>query len=176
MAIAITKLDAARRQLKEAIRLWFQDGDPVAIHCLACSAHEIIHDLNQKKKGRDLLYDSVVIKDEYQKDWARRLKAPYNFFKHADKDADDVLEFDPRLTQAFILFSIMGLQILGQKGDEISRAFVFWIFLHQPDLLTEKGRKFIDQIPKELQQTMKDIAKLDFFRVFTTLLKDHFTA
>ena len=32
--IRIGKLDAARRQLQAAITLWFNDGDPVAIHYL----------------------------------------------------------------------------------------------------------------------------------------------
>src|SRR5207245_10811773 len=33
--ITVTKLDAARRQLRTAIRLWFEEGDPVSIHTLA---------------------------------------------------------------------------------------------------------------------------------------------
>jgi hypothetical protein len=41
--VAITKLEAARRQLRVAISLWFQDGDEVSIHTLACTAHEIIN-------------------------------------------------------------------------------------------------------------------------------------
>ena len=49
--VAITKLDAARRQLWVAISLWFQDGDEVAIHTLACAAHQIIHDINQHRGG-----------------------------------------------------------------------------------------------------------------------------
>ena len=32
--IVVTKLDAARRQLRTAIRLWFQEADPVSIHTL----------------------------------------------------------------------------------------------------------------------------------------------
>jgi len=45
----INKLDAAKRQLRAAIRLWFDDGDPVAIHTLAHASHEIIHSLFKKK-------------------------------------------------------------------------------------------------------------------------------
>jgi hypothetical protein len=36
--IVVTKLDAARRQLKTAIRHGFEDGDPVAIHTLIAAA------------------------------------------------------------------------------------------------------------------------------------------
>jgi hypothetical protein len=65
--ITITKLDAARRQLGIAISLWFQDGDEVAIHTLACAAHQIIHDINRHRGGRDLLFDSLVFRDEYRR-------------------------------------------------------------------------------------------------------------
>jgi hypothetical protein len=39
--IVVTKLDAARRQLRTAIHLWFNDGDPVSIHALAFAAYEL---------------------------------------------------------------------------------------------------------------------------------------
>ncbi|MGA7882424.1 MAG: hypothetical protein WCD63_16300 [Terrimicrobiaceae bacterium] len=34
---AVTKLESARRQLRVALSLWFQDGDEIAIHALACA-------------------------------------------------------------------------------------------------------------------------------------------
>ena len=86
--VAITKLDAARRQLRVAISLRFQDGDEVAIHTLACAAHQIIHDINQHRGGRDLLFDSLNFKDEYRKEAVNWLKKDMNFFKHADKDPE----------------------------------------------------------------------------------------
>ncbi len=56
----ITKFEAAKRQLDTAITLWFSEADTVSIHTLVCSAHQIIHDINQQKGHRDLLYDSLV--------------------------------------------------------------------------------------------------------------------
>jgi hypothetical protein len=56
--ITVTKLDAAKRQLRTALRLWFDDGDPVSIHTLLAAAHEIIHTLYRRKGLRDLLFDS----------------------------------------------------------------------------------------------------------------------
>jgi hypothetical protein len=38
----ITKLDAAKRQLATAIRLYFEDRDPVSVHTLVMAAGEII--------------------------------------------------------------------------------------------------------------------------------------
>jgi len=115
----IRKIDAAQRQLDSAITLWFQDCDTVATHTLACSAYQIIHDINQDKKGRDLLLDTVVIKDEFRHDFISRVKSSYNFFKHANKDPnpDGVIEFDSSLTELFIFFSIFGLELNGIKSN-----------------------------------------------------------
>jgi hypothetical protein len=49
--IEISKLDAAKRQLKTAINLYFSYGDPVSIHTLASAAREILYDLNKKHSG-----------------------------------------------------------------------------------------------------------------------------
>jgi hypothetical protein len=39
--LKISKLDAAKRQLEVAIRLYFYFGDPVAIHTLTAAAYNI---------------------------------------------------------------------------------------------------------------------------------------
>jgi hypothetical protein len=64
----IDKLEAACRLLNTAIVLWFNNGDAVSIHTLACSAHHIVHDINYLKGGMDLLYDSLIFKDEYRRE------------------------------------------------------------------------------------------------------------
>ena len=50
----INKLDAACQQLNTAISLWFSDGDAISVHTLACSAYQIVHDINRRQGGRDL--------------------------------------------------------------------------------------------------------------------------
>ena len=81
----ITKIDAARRQLRTAIELWFADGDPISIHTLAAAAYQIIHDLNRRNKGPDLLLDSKYIKDEKRREFVSLVKSTSNFMKHADR-------------------------------------------------------------------------------------------
>ena len=137
--VAITKLEAARRQLRVAISLWFQDGDEVAIHTLACAAHQIIHDINQHRGGRDLLFDSLNFKGEYRKEAVDWLKKDMNFFKHAEKDPEGVTEFSPMMTELFIMMSLMGLELFGLKHDSTEAAFVIWYGLKNPQILTEKA-------------------------------------
>ena len=38
----ISKLDAAKRQLEMAIKLYFNDDDPISIHTLASASEEIL--------------------------------------------------------------------------------------------------------------------------------------
>jgi hypothetical protein len=49
----ITKLDAARRQLRTAVTLFFQHGDEVAVHTLTAAAHQILIDLLKPQGGED---------------------------------------------------------------------------------------------------------------------------
>ena len=81
--ITLTKLDAAKRQLRTAIRLWFEDGDPVSVHALAYAAYEIAHVVSKKRNHtrRDLIYDSLAVKDEYRAEFNISIKKHANFFK-----------------------------------------------------------------------------------------------
>ena len=171
----IRKIVAAQRQLDVAITLWFQGGDTVAIHILACSAYQIIHDINQNKKGRDLLLDTVVIKDEFRRDFISRIKSSYNFFKHArnDPDPDGIIEFDSSLTELFLLFSIIGLELNGIKSNPPRNAFTLYLAIHKPRIMTEKFRKFLaENIPSEDLQNIREIERNHFLEYFSLLWRE----
>jgi len=168
----INKLDAACRQLNTAILLWFTEGEPVAIHTLACSAHQIVHDINHKRGTLDLLYDNLVFKDEYRREVNRRLKEHYNFFKHADKDPDAVIEFDPKITEWFVIYTSLGLEHLGQKPDEVRGAFNIYYGLCNPQYLSEKGKRtYIDNVPEKTRTKTLVLPKYQFFAWYTRLRK-----
>jgi hypothetical protein len=50
--LTISKLDAAKRQLETVIRLYFSNGDPVAIHTLTGAAHTVVRDIGAKTRQR----------------------------------------------------------------------------------------------------------------------------
>src|SRR5712692_10574841 len=111
--IKVNKLDAAIRQLRTAIVLWFNEGDPVAVHALAFAAYEVIHAVSKKRNPtrRDLLFDSVLIRDEYRSRFNIGLKKHAYFLKHADRDPDAEIEFNPELSETFILYAICGREL-----------------------------------------------------------------
>ena len=165
--IVIQKLDAASRQISTAIELWFKEADPISIHVLACSAYQIVHDINHKRGGRDLLYDSLVIKDEYRKEWIDRIKRTYNFLKHADRDPAETVEFDPVNNEFFILYTGLGLELLGVKPNIARAAFTLYQMLSRPDILTESGKADLEPFPQTMIQQALTMKKSTFFEQYT---------
>jgi hypothetical protein len=144
--IKVTKLDAAKRQLRAAIRLFFDDDDPVAIHTLAAASQEIIHRLYRNKGLDNLLFDSCAIHDEFRAEWARTLKAPATFFKHAKQDADGILEFCPDVNAFFILFSCKALNEMQEPPEVEEFTFMQWFLIHNPHIATINGG-LLDSVP-----------------------------
>ncbi len=164
--INISKIEAAKRQITKAIKLWFQDEDPIAIHTLTCSAYQIVHDINTKQKGRDLLYDSLLIKDEYRKMWINKLKESYNFLKHADKDSQDNMEFDPSINEKYIMFTCYGLRLLNEEQNIAMAAFTLYQMLTHPEILTDEGRLDIEKYPESMREKVLEISKNDFYEYY----------
>jgi hypothetical protein len=165
--VTITKLDAARRQLQTAIELWFADGEPVSIHALAFAAYEIVHVISKKRnRSIPLIFDARIIKDEYRKEWNNHIKKSSVFFKHADRDPNDSIDFQPALSEFFISFAIVGLELCGEKLTDVESAFMFWLQLHHPNLLNEEGRLFIGRIPINVLEESRNIPRHIFLDAF----------
>jgi hypothetical protein len=141
MKVITTKIEAARAQLGDAIKMWFHDGELASMHVLACSAFQIVSDINAARGGRDLLYDSAVVKKERRTEWIKLLKASYNFLKHADKDPDPdaQVELQAASTEIFILYACLGLEVLGYALDKTEHAFATYFALTHPDLVVDDG-------------------------------------
>jgi hypothetical protein len=105
-SVTISKVDAAHRQLRTAITLWFTESDPVSTHALVFAAYEVLHTVSKKRtpSRRDLLFDSDRIKDEYRSDFNKLIKKHAYFFKHADREPEGIIEFNPNVNEMFIFF------------------------------------------------------------------------
>ncbi len=104
--ITVTKPDAAERQLCAAIRLFLVDGDPVAIHTLASAAAQITADLMKAKGMTSIVRGATLVREDRRKEVLKTMAAPENFFKHADRDPDGAIEFNPESTEFFIFASL----------------------------------------------------------------------
>lgn len=164
-------MDAAKQQLRTALELWFADRDPVSVLTLAASAHQIVHDLNRRNKGPELLFDSNVIKPEQKKQIVALLKSEMNFFKHADKGKvrpTDIIEFDPTVrAETFFFMTINGLLFLGSRLGDIEIAFMVWLRLHRPDWLNPRWNKNgRNSVPVDVLEKLKVVKRAEFLECF----------
>jgi hypothetical protein len=162
----ISKVSAARRQLDTAIELWFLDKGEVCVQTLVGAAYQIIHDINQKKGAvHDLLYDSLVVKDEYRSKWVAIIKNPVNFFKHADNDPDAIVEFNPVSSLLFMIFCLLGLKAIGERTNDVEDTLTLWITIHEPSLVTEAYKKLLaESVSLEAVAHLKAIPKGEFLK------------
>jgi hypothetical protein len=164
--ISITKLDAARRHLTTAIKLWFADGDPVSMHSLGYAAYEVIHVLSKNANRKEtLIYDTEFIREEFRSDFYKLVRKAPNFFKHADRDPDGTVEFTPQFTEMFFLFSILGLETMGLKLGGEEKAFLLWLSIHNPGTMADGAmQKFLQGFPVEVMEETRSIPKAEFFK------------
>lgn len=165
--IIVTKLDAACRQLRTAIRLWFQNGDPIAIHTLASAAHEVIHTLFRRAGHSGLLFDADFIKDEYRSDWAKLLKRNASFFKHAQRDPDGKLEFNPQTNIGLLSASLCGVGKLSAPLGVEEAALFLYLRVHRPNWFRHQLAK--NGVPINLFHAFGHYEREDFFEMYEEL-------
>lgn len=103
----ITKLEGAERQLRAAIRLFFEEGDMLPVQTLVAAAHEVLFQLSGKKTGGSLLKNSGFIRPEMEKKWIDGINDVPNFLKHAGKDSTKSTEFFPDTMEYWIFDCIL---------------------------------------------------------------------
>jgi hypothetical protein len=134
--IKISKLDAARRQILTAIRLYFNHGDIVSMHTLAAAAFKITQNICDKSPNLpDSLTDWIdqLVKPEDKNVFWNKLHETANFFKHANHDPDAVHEFSPEQTENILFFAVYQYQQLTGEWSAEIRLFTNWYMLHHPE-------------------------------------------
>jgi hypothetical protein len=134
----VSKLDAARRQLREAILLYFERRDAVAIHTLASAAHQVLADLGERKGGAGILKNPKYIRPEKKEELLRILNEAQNFFKHADRDPDTTFEFRVASTPLFLFDAV---EMWGElTGSFFREALVYriWYFFAHPQIIAQE--------------------------------------
>jgi hypothetical protein len=157
--ITVTKLDAARRQLDAAIGLWFVEADPIPIHTLASASHETIHNLYRKKRLKRLLIGGDILNAMQKQQWSELVKRHYNFFRHANRDAQASIEFNPNTNEFIFFFSLIGLKRMKISLTMIESAFLFWFFVNKPSFRQEDSH---DDANIESLDELRGISKHEF--------------
>lgn len=124
--IWINKLDVAERQIVEAITLFYESRDPVVIHTIIASAHQILHDIGSESGITGAIKNPEGMTRKEFREHVKSVNEPYNYFKHADKDPDSKINVAPinEFTMDFILDAVIMLQNI--KRDLPLKAKLFW--------------------------------------------------
>ena len=137
----IAKLDAARRQLETAIELYFQGGDVVSLHTLAAASREILADLCAHREVEPVLSQERLLKElvkpEFRDTLYQALHKAENFFKHADRDQDVLLSFNPAQSEFILLEGVEAYVELTKELPALILAFRTWWMIHHRSMLAK---------------------------------------
>lgn len=143
MTVRVSKLEAARRQLRVAIEMLFSGADPVAVHTLVGAASILASDLAKRHHPdghwEKLAQQANGLTAKQYNDVARTTQ---NFLKHADRDSEDVYEFDPAETDALAFGAVCNLGNFGDLGLEESVLLLWYFACHDPDQKGDIGEPF----------------------------------
>jgi hypothetical protein len=137
----ISKLEAAKRQLDAAIRIFFKNEDMLAIHTVSRAAFRVLFDLTKEGDVKSALQTHM------NKVGHARFNEETNFLKHADQDPGAEIDEDFQVfTEAGIGMAI-GLYKHHNKNLSPEMAgFLVWSQFMRPGLydLSEESAKFIE--------------------------------
>lgn len=135
--VTVSKLEAAERQLREAIRLFFDRRDPIAIHTLAGAASQILYDLAKHKGLVSYIRGNPLVRENMRGKWVAMLNEAQSFFKHADRNPDGIYEFPIHSTRAFLLEGVSLYEQLAGKLFWEAQVYSIWFALKHSDLLMQ---------------------------------------
>jgi len=163
--MVVTKLDAAVSHTVRAIYTYFEK-DPLPALSLTWAANEILRDLIGGRKGvpASMLRDHPRIIEEYRKEYLAICAKIPNFLKHADKDPDATVEFEPDVVPLLLMDNI---QMLGRLDVALpfEAWFLFnWVPLKFPNL---KNQDYVE--PPELVRAQAQIDPNDYEAILRAL-------
>ena len=148
--VRLSKLDAARRQLHVAIRMYFNEGDVVAMHTLTAAAFALVQNMLDAKGSKEspTQWINAAIRPEYRKRCWKALHQTANFLKHADKDSEKFHEFAPEETENLLFMAAYHYRLLTMDDTPETRLMVNWYFMKYPDIVDSAHASRLIQIKK----------------------------
>jgi len=136
----ISKMDAARRQLDTTITMLFSEMDDIAIYTLVIAAGTVLRNLC-KHAHKDSLVD-VIMTPEHRKDYITHMSRASNFFKHADRDPNTILDWNAKeeLNDTLILQACLDYKTVTGSNTWPMQYFVIWFALVHPNWITPEAR------------------------------------
>jgi hypothetical protein len=172
--IRINKIDAARRQIDAAIRMTFGEEDPVAVHSVVAAAHRIVRDICERRGDiESYLQFTDWIAPGHEKEFWKHWNASANFLKHADEDADHILELDNEAADFLIVITSKWYKDLGYSPSPEMRTFAGWWTIQYPNMLKPDALAATGVIVQfaAAAAAMKPLSRLDRLKAGLIMLR-----
>jgi len=162
----VRKVDAARRQLDEAIRLWIEGRDLLAIHTLTMAAFSILYDV---ANHQSLLREDDPLILLLSRLGHKRFRRLANFLKHGDKDPlssfiePPIAEHEWRIGFALLLYRLIVNDLSPEMGAFHLTMFGTYPELFQvapdPDPDIEEGAQYGAELLRKSWELRQRMAK-----------------
>jgi hypothetical protein len=122
--------------------LFVDGGDVVSIHTLASAANAILKDICRKKNAPDSFDAEIVriVRPEKVKEFHRIMNRHANFFKHADTDADGIVEdFKEEQNDGLLLRCLWNYRAAGFPYSPAMGGFTTWFNIFHYELLKDES-------------------------------------
>lgn len=157
--VPVSKIDAVKQQIDEAIWMFFNRRNPIAIHSIVGAAHQVLHDLTDRNSSM-IKNDRAASASSKNKNWYRRLNKEYNFFKHAETDKDKTINFDPLLHTYYLVDCVYMYRALTGESPHNHNIFDAWFALANPNAIGNQSSKLL------AEQSAKSVLNPDNFELF----------
>lgn len=110
------------------------------------------------------------VRKEHVAKVGRKLNEAENFFKHADRDPDQLLSFNPGMSELLLWDCCMKYHQLSGEYTLHTNAFFAYFTFKEPDLLIwpEPLQLFMRVLMHEGKQCVENVSKQEFFQLFIT--------
>ena len=171
----MTKLELAKNELSEALKLFLEDRDPISYFLLAFASHEIIKNIANGKEVKSILKDDlptkineagfdIAMSNHYGKEYKKYIKKnakskvgffvdyDYNKSKHGGSDPDEEVTIHWGVAEIIMVDSIEMLRLIGEKLRVEYFAYIMWVQKTQPDIyLNENLEKVLKAFENDLR-------------------------
>ena len=119
----------------------------IAVHTLAAASLQVLADLGAKSGVESMVKNPKLIQPEKRKYVAGKFCEAQNFFKHADRDPHEILDFFAEATPFYIVDAVVLYERVSGSSTHACKAFNVWFSLNYPDVLIDGAyKKYIESV------------------------------
>jgi hypothetical protein len=158
MTETFDKIRVLQSHLETAVILVSLEHGYVSAHTIIMAAVEELFRNLYVKKDLFVSFDyRIYVKDEHQKEYLRKTREKYNFFKHADRDTDAKLQVDDeqphRLNEILLGLLVFSWRETFSKTSLTMSVYGQWFAVNYPDYI--KWQNVSDG--EKIRQNIKNI-------------------